>query len=130
VQALEHRPDLEGRRPVGVQLPEQLLGGQAEVADLPRPRQHLLGGGAGGLGDRPGGHPLGQPQLHAGEVGRDLALAQQRDRGQQLGWGLLEEPGQPLDQRQPGAGLLQVPVGLGDDLVPHPPSFQTPVGAD
>ena len=93
VEALEHLRDLQAGRSIRIQLAEQLLGGQAEVADLPGAGQHLLGGGAGDLGDRPGGHPLGQPQLHPGEVGRDLSLAQQRHRRQQVGRGLPEQPG-------------------------------------
>jgi hypothetical protein len=122
VQALEDHLDLQGGRPVGVQLPKQPLGGQAEVADRARGGQDLLGRHLGGGGDRPGGQPLVQVELHPGEVGRDLALAQQRHRGQQPLWGLPHQPGQPVDQLQPGGGTLQVPVGLRDDLVPHPPS--------
>jgi hypothetical protein len=122
VQALEHGPDLQGRHPVGVQLPEQLLGGQAEIADLAGAREHLLGRRARGLGDRPGGQPLGHPQLHPGEVGGDLALAQQRHRRQQVVRGLPEQLGQPFDQRDPPTGALQVPIGLGEDLVAHPSS--------
>jgi arginase len=50
------------------------------------------------LGDRPGGQPLGQAQLHPGKVGGDLSLAQQRHRRQQRGRGLAEQLGQAVDQ--------------------------------
>jgi hypothetical protein len=83
VQALVDHLDLQGGRPVGVQLPKQPLGGQAEVARLARECEDLLGRHLDGGGDRPGGQPLVQAELHPGEVGRDLALAQQRHRGQQ-----------------------------------------------
>jgi hypothetical protein len=126
VQAGEHPLHLQGGRPGAGRLTQQLLGGQAQVAGVAGGGQDLLGGDAGGLGDSPGGQPVGEAQLHPGEVGRDLALAQQRHRRQQVGRGLAEQPGQAVDQLQPGAGPLQVPVGLGDALVPHPPSF--PVG--
>jgi hypothetical protein len=122
VQAVEHHPDLQGCRPRPGGGLQQPLGAQAQVADLPRGGQHLLGGDLGGGGDRPGGQPLVQAELHPGEVGRDLALAQQRHGGQQPLGGLPHQLGQPADQLQPGGGTLQVPVGLGDDLVAHPPS--------
>ena len=86
------------------------LGGQPEVADIPRGRQDLLAGHAGDLGDRPGRHPLGHAQLDPGEVGRDLALAQQRHRRQQLGRGLGNSPAsrpisasRPVDPSRSGA---------------------------
>jgi hypothetical protein len=56
----------------------------------------------------------GQADLHAGGVRRDLALAQQRHRGQQGGRGLGEQPGEAVDQPKAGAGGLQVAVRLGD----------------
>jgi hypothetical protein len=102
---------------------QQLLGGLAEVAGLPHPRGDLRGLGAGGGGDRADGHLLGQAQVHPGELGRDQALAQVADHRQQPGRGLLDQRGQPVDQHEPAAGLLQVPVGVGHDLVLHRAPF-------
>jgi hypothetical protein len=118
VQAGEHRLHLQRRLP-RVQGGQQPLGGQAQVAGLPGPGQDLGDRHPGGLGHRPGGQPLGHPQLHPGEVGGDLALAQQRDGRQQLVGGLADQPGEQPDQLQPAAGHLKVPVGLGHDLVAH-----------
>ena len=119
VQGVDHRRDLQGGRSAGGDGGEQLLAGLPEVAGLPHAEGDLLGADAGGGGDRADGELLGQPEVHAGELRRDQALAQVADRREQLGGGLGEQRGEPVDQSQPGGRLLQVPVRVGDDLVPH-----------
>ena len=61
---------------------QQLLGGLAEVARLPHAPRHLVGLDAGRGGDRADRQLLGQPEVDAGELGRDQALAQVTDGGQ------------------------------------------------
>ena len=119
VQGVDHRRDLQARRSAGGDDGEQLLAGLPEVAGLPHAESDLLGTGAGGGGDRADGELLGQPEVHAGELRRDQALAQVADGREQLGGGLGQQRGEPVDQRQPGGRLLQVAVRVGDDLVLH-----------
>jgi len=126
VQGIHHGGDLQAGHPVSGGLGQQPLGGQAEVAGRARGGRHLVGAGAGGGGDRADRELLGQAQVHPGELRRDQALAQVTDRGQQLGRGRRHQRGETVDQRQPGAGLLQVAVGLGDDLILHGAPFALP----
>jgi hypothetical protein len=120
VQNLEDHPDLEGGRPLaGPALGQQPLGGEAEVAGLAQGGPDLLEGHAGGVGQGPGDHLVGQADLDPGEGGRDLPQAQVHDPGQEVGRGLAQQLGQPVDQGQAGADLLQVPVGGGHGLVQH-----------
>jgi len=128
VQGVDHRRDLEGRRPSVRGAREQQFGGLAEVAGLPHGRAHPLDLHAGGGGHRAGGELLGHAQVHPGELRRDQALAQVTDPGQQLGRGLGQQRGEPVDQRQPRGGGLQVTVGLGDHLVLHSAPFTSPLG--
>ena len=119
VQGVHHGGDrqrLAGRSAAGGQ---QLLGGQAEIPGLPQQGGDLPGFNSGGGGDRADGELLGQAQVHPGELRRDQPLAQVTHHRQQFGRGLGEQRRQPVHQRQPPAGLLQVPVGLGHSQVLH-----------
>ena len=120
VQGLEHHPDLQGGHPpAGPVGGQQLLGGEAEVAGLEQGGPHLLQGHPGAVGQGPGDHLVGQADLDPGEGGGDVAKAEVDDPGQQPVVGLAQQLGQPVDQRQPGADLLQVAVGGGHGLVLH-----------
>jgi hypothetical protein len=98
---------------------DELLGGLAQVAGVPQHRLHALTGRAGSLGHRTRGQLLGQAELDAGELGRDLRLAQVRDRREQLHRGLGQKGRETLDELQAAGGTLQVAVRLGHDLVLH-----------
>jgi hypothetical protein len=115
VQRVEHHPHLQAPRPCR----QQPLGRQAEITGRTRLRQRLLAGHAGGLAHRPGGQPLGQADVHPGEVRRDPPLAQQHHRRQQLGRRLRDEPGDAVDHRQTGGRPFEILVRLGEDFVPH-----------
>jgi hypothetical protein len=119
VQRVEHHRDLQAIGTIGAALGQQPLGRQAEVPGLPCRDQRLFRRHAGGRPDSPGGQPLGQADVHSGEVRCDLPLAQQRHRRQQLGRRLRDQPGDAVDHRQPGSRLLQIPISLGQRLVPH-----------
>ncbi len=119
VERVDHDRDWQARRPVPGDDGQQLLAGLAKVAGLPQADIDLLGAGAGRGGDRADGELLGQAEIHAGELRRDQTLTQVTDRAQQLVGGLGEQSGEPVDQHQPAAGLFQIAVRLGDDLVLH-----------
>ena len=70
--------------------------------------------------DGPDGQLLGQPEVDAGELRRDQALAEVADGRQHLVGRLPEQLGQPVDQGQPAGGLLEIGVRLGDDGIVHP----------
>ena len=119
VQRVHHSADRQRRRPAGRGGGQQLLGGQPEIPGLPHQAGNLPGVDSGGGGHRADRELLGQAQVHPGELRRDQPLAQVTHSRQQPGRGLGQQRRQPVDQRQPPAGLLQVTVGLGHGQVSH-----------
>jgi len=123
-QRVHHHDDRQAvDRAGGRHRGQQLLARQAQVPDLPYPGRDLVVIDAGRGGDRADGHLLGQAEVYPGELRRDQALAQVAHHGQQPVGRLGQQRGQPLDQRQPPGGLLQVPVRLGHDQIPHGAPF-------
>ena len=129
VQCVDDCGDLQAWLPICGGRGQQLLGGLAEVAGLPHRGDDLARLDAGRRRDGAQRHLLGQAQVHPGELGRHLALAQIADGGQQLLRGLGQQCRQPVDQRQSAGSLLQVPVRLRDNLVLHPAIIAYPVTA-
>ena len=76
MQGVHHDRDLQAGRPAGGGHGQHLLGGLAQVAGLPHTGGDLPGAGTGRGGDRADGEPLGQAEVHTGELRGDQALAQ------------------------------------------------------
>ena len=96
-----------------------MLAGLAQVAGIPQHCLHAVAGLAGRLGHCSGGQLLGQAELDAGELGRDLRLAQVANGREEPGRGLVQQCREALDELQAATRALQVPVRLGDSHVLH-----------